>query len=270
MKNYQVAVALRLNRQFHNSERSSRSAIKVPPQNLTRSYNSAHSLTLREVCCFTDARIEQKKVRPKAPIERPSSYCLPPEAQPGILSGNCPTMDNFSIQISSNLVNKLVEDAEKSKRKPRRTKKATRERPQPQAKITQKQGSDDSETLKGPGAKGWPFQSPLFVPVTPPSQSPYEELDAIRSVLQESERVVEQLQKQEENMLQEVTQKAKELRDKEFKLPFQKPMPCSNEKDACLSCYKEHADNPLKCAGVVTSFENCARRIRQQVGSAEK
>lgn len=188
----------------------------------------------------------------------------------GILSGNCPTMDNFSIQISSNLVNKLVEDAEKSKRKPRRTKKAPREPPQPQAKITQKQGSDESGTLKGPGAEGWPFQSPLFVPVTPPSQSPYEELDAIRSVLQKSERVVERLQKQEENMLQEVTQKAKELRDKEFKLPFQKPMPCSNEKDACLSCYKEHADNPLKCAGVVKSFENCARRIRQQVGSAEK
>ncbi|KAM1034497.1 uncharacterized protein LOC126624966 isoform X2 [Malus sylvestris] len=180
-------------------------------------------------------------------------------------------MDNFSIQISSNLVKKLAEDAEKSKRKPIRTKKVPREPLHPQARITQKQGSDDSKTLKGPGAKAWPLQSPLFMPVTPPpSQSPYAELDAIRSVLQESERVVERLQKHDEKMLQEVTQKAKELRDKEFKLPFQKPMPCSNEKDACLSCYKEHADNPLKCAGVVKTFENCARRIRQQVGTAEK
>ncbi|KAI5334876.1 hypothetical protein L3X38_025009 [Prunus dulcis] len=164
----------------------------------------------------------------------------------GILSGTCSTMGDFSIQISSNLVDKLVHDAEKSKRKPRRTK------------------------IKGTGAKGWPLQPPIFVPVTPPSQSTYAELDAIRSVLQESGRVLERLQKQEENMVHEVTQRAKELRDKEFKLPFQKPMPCLTEKDACLACYKEHADNPLKCAGFVKSFEDCARRIRQQVGSAEK
>ncbi|VVA39478.1 PREDICTED: 2_6554_02 partial [Prunus dulcis] len=180
-------------------------------------------------------------------------------------------MGDFSIQISSNLVDKLVHDAEKSKRKPRRTKiKVPREPQQPQMKTNQKQVSDDSETAKGTGAKGWPLQPPIFVPVTPPSQSTYAELDAIRSVLQESRRVLERLQKQEENMVQEVTQRAKELRDKEFKLPFQKPMPCLTEKDACLACYKEHADNPLKCAGFVKSFEDCARRIRQQVGSAEK
>ncbi|PQQ05373.1 uncharacterized protein Pyn_00879 [Prunus yedoensis var. nudiflora] len=173
-------------------------------------------------------------------------------------------MGDFSIQISSNLVDKLVHDAEKSKKKPRRTKiKVPREPQKPQTKTNQ----DDSE---GTGAKGWPLQPPIFVPVTPPSQSTYAELDAIRSVLQESGRVLERLQKQEENMVQEVTQRAKELRDKEFKLPFQKPMPCLTEKDACLACYKEHADNPLKCAGFVKSFEDCARRIRQQVGSAEK
>ncbi|XP_008227642.1 PREDICTED: uncharacterized protein LOC103327135 [Prunus mume] len=175
-------------------------------------------------------------------------------------------MGDFSIQISSNLVDKLVHDAEKSKRKPRRTKiKVPREPQQPQTKTNQKQVSDDSETLKGTGAKGWPLQPPIFVPVTPPSQSTYAELDAIRSVLQESSKVLERLQKQEENMVQEVTQRAKELRDKEFKLPFQKPMPCLTEKDACLACYKEHANNPLKCAGFVKSFEDCARRIRQQV-----
>ncbi|XP_048435490.1 uncharacterized protein LOC103952279 [Pyrus x bretschneideri] len=124
--------------------------------------------------------------------------------------------------------------------------------------------------LKGQVLKDGLFSLLYLLPVTPHSQSPYKELDAIISILLESERDMERLQKQEENMLQEVTQKAKELHDKEFKLPFQKPMPCSNEKDACLSYYKEHADNPLKCAGVVKSFENCTRRIRQQVGSAEK
>ncbi|VVA39477.1 PREDICTED: 2_6554_02 partial [Prunus dulcis] len=197
--------------------------------------------------------------------------CINVSSLRGILSGTCSTMGDFSIQISSNLVDKLVHDAEKSKRKPRRTKiKVPREPQQPQMKTNQKQVSDDSETAKGTGAKGWPLQPPIFVPVTPPSQSTYAELDAIRSVLQESRRVLERLQKQEENMVQEVTQRAKELRDKEFKLPFQKPMPCLTEKDACLACYKEHADNPLKCAGFVKSFEDCARRIRQQVGSAEK
>ncbi|XP_048426717.1 uncharacterized protein LOC125470941 [Pyrus x bretschneideri] len=166
-------------------------AFQFLPKTLTRTYNSAHFLPLHEVCCFTDAHIQQKKVRPKAPIECPSSYCLPPEAQPGILSRNRSIIDNFSIQISSNLVKKLAEDAEKSKRKPRRTKKVPREPLHPQAKITQKQGSDDSKILKGPSAKAWPLQPPLFVP----SRSPYVELDAIRYVLQESERVVEWLQK---------------------------------------------------------------------------
>lgn len=181
-------------------------------------------------------------------------------------------MGDFSIQISTNLVNKLADDAEKSKKKTRRTKpKVPREPQQPQPKINQKKVSDDSEPPKGAGAKGWPLQAPLYMPIPPPSQSSNADLEAIRSVLQESERVVERLQKQEENMAQEVTQKAKELRDKEFKLPYQKPMPCLAEKDACLDCYKEHAKvDPLKCADFVKNYADCARRVRQLVDSANK
>ncbi|XP_062030582.1 uncharacterized protein LOC133746411 [Rosa rugosa] len=181
-------------------------------------------------------------------------------------------MGDFSIQISANLVNKLADDTEKSKKKTRRTKpKVPREPQQPQPKISQKTVSVDSEPFKGSGAKGWPLQPPLYMPVPPPSQSTNADLDAIRSVLQQSEKVVERLKKQEENLAQEVTQRAKELRDKEFKLPYQKPMPCLAEKDACVDCYKEHGkEDPLKCAGLVNSYADCARKVRQQVSSGNK
>lgn len=179
-------------------------------------------------------------------------------------------MGEFSIQISSNLVNSLAGADEKSKKKTKRTRtKLPREPQQPQTKTNQKHDSHGFETHKGPAATGWPRQPPMFLPVTPPAHSSSAELDAIRSVLQESERVVERLQKQEENMVQEVTQRAKDLHDKEFKLPYQKPLPCVAENEACLACYKEHLKDPLKCAHLVRNFADCARRVRQQVSSAE-
>ncbi|KAL5551088.1 hypothetical protein UlMin_001264 [Ulmus minor] len=178
-------------------------------------------------------------------------------------------MGDFSIQISSNLVNKLAGDGEKSKKKTKRSKtKVPRDPQRSHTKTNQKIVSDDSEKNKRPAAAGWPVQPPFFLPVTP-AQSNNAELDAIRSVIQESEKVVDKLQKQEENMVREVTQRAKELRDKEFKLPYQKPLPCVAETEACLACYKEHLKDPLKCAELVRNFADCARRVRQQVSSAE-
>ncbi|KAG7015652.1 hypothetical protein SDJN02_23289 [Cucurbita argyrosperma subsp. argyrosperma] len=173
-------------------------------------------------------------------------------------------MGDFSIQISSNLVNMLIDDTEKPKRKPRRNR--TKE---PQVKVDQKHVSDDSGMLKGSTSDGWPHQAPpLFLPIIPPVHSANPELDAIRSILQESERVVEKLQKQEDNMVQEVTQRAKELHDKEFKLPYQKPMPCVAESEACFQCYKDHPNDSLKCAHLVKSFENCNRQARQKLSSS--
>ncbi|CBI18833.3 unnamed protein product, partial [Vitis vinifera] len=131
----------------------------------------------------------------------------------------------FTIQISSKLINQLADGGEKLKKK---TKK-------PRQKL--------------PGGR---LQSQT-------------KLDAIRSVLQDSERVLERLKTQEEHMVQEVTQRAKDLHDKEFKLPYQKPIPCLAERDACLECYKENVNDALKCANVVRSFADCARRARQQV-----
>ncbi|XP_062074089.1 uncharacterized protein LOC133778235 [Humulus lupulus] len=181
-------------------------------------------------------------------------------------------MGEFSIQISRNLVNSLAgNDEDKSKKKTKRTRAKSPRVPQqqPQTKANQKQVSDNFETHKGSTSTGWPLQPPMFLPVPPTAYSSSAELDAIRSVLQESERVVERLQKQEDNMVQEVTQRAKDLRDKEFKLPYQKPLPCVAENEACLSCYKEHLKDPLKCAHLVRNFADCARKVRQQVSSAQ-
>ncbi|KAI4327083.1 hypothetical protein L6164_019584 [Bauhinia variegata] len=175
-------------------------------------------------------------------------------------------MGDFTIQISSNLVNRLAEDVETSKKKTKRTKRKVPKEPrQPQSNVSQKPTLDDSEKPKSATAPGWPMQPSLFLPATSPLQPANSELDSIRSVLQESEKVVERLQKQEENMLQEVTQKAKDLRDKEYKLPNPKPMPCVAELDVALACYKEHTKDPLKCASLVSSLGDCMRRFRQQV-----
>ncbi|KAF8028488.1 hypothetical protein BT93_E1186 [Corymbia citriodora subsp. variegata] len=172
-------------------------------------------------------------------------------------------MGDFTVQISNDLVDQLIDSDEKLKRKPRKIKPRLPKEPQhAHSKVNQKQPSNHPA--------GLPIQPPFFLPVSPPAHSAIAELDAIRSVLKESESVVERLQKQEETVLREVTEKAKELRDKEFKLPYQKPMPCLAENNACLECYKEHAKDPLKCAHLVRSFADCARRARQQVSTADK
>ncbi|CAN4119859.1 unnamed protein product [Withania somnifera] len=174
--------------------------------------------------------------------------------------------ESFSIQIHSNLVKQLADEGGKLKKKTRKPKtNIQRENKPAQAYVDQKPISSDPDVLKGPAVTGWPVQPPLFMPVPPPPLSAIAELDAIRSVLKESEKVVEGLEKQEENMLQEVTKKAKDLHEKEFKLPNQKPVPCFDERDACFKCYKEHEKDPLNCANVVQNFAECARRFKQQV-----
>ena len=69
----------------------------------------------------------------------------------------------------------------------------------------------------------------------------------------------------EKEMIQELTERAKELHEKEFKMPKQKPTPCLSEKDACLECYREHTKDPLRCANAVKLFSDCARRARKQM-----
>ncbi|KAJ8759852.1 hypothetical protein K2173_009953 [Erythroxylum novogranatense] len=179
-------------------------------------------------------------------------------------------MGDFTIQMSGNLINQLVNRGEKVKKRAKKSKpKVPQEPSQPQTKVNDRQFHDGSETQRGT-ASGWPVQPSLYTPVVnPPVQPAHAELDAIRSVLQESEKVLEKLQKQEDNMVQEVTEKAKDLHEKEFKLPYQKPMPCLADYDACRACYKHHTNDILKCAPFTRSYYECVQRARQQMSSAD-
>ncbi|KAF5729889.1 hypothetical protein HS088_TW20G00255 [Tripterygium wilfordii] len=180
-------------------------------------------------------------------------------------------MGDFTVSISAKLVEQLIDDGKKSKKKPKKVKpKIPREPLKPQSKVKGEQISDASEVHKGTASTGWPLQPPVFLPVTPPAPPANAELETIRSAIQEGEKVLDKLQTQEETLAKEVTQRAKDLRDKEFKLPYQKPIPCIVEIDACKACYKENVKNPLKCAPLIQTFADCARRVRQQVSSADK
>ncbi|ERN15951.1 hypothetical protein AMTRI_Chr07g23360 [Amborella trichopoda] len=175
--------------------------------------------------------------------------------------------ESFGIQISSNLVNRLIIEDEvkkKPKKAPARNKSRKWPLPLPQQAPNLSHHHDDSTIKMMPPFLPLPLrQLPLEIPSATAANE--EEINAIHEVLRESERVLDRLQKQEENLAEQVTLRAKELRDKEFKLPYQKPVPCLREKDACLQCYKEHSkDNPLKCADVVNAFADCARRAREQ------
>ncbi|KAJ0970864.1 hypothetical protein J5N97_018823 [Dioscorea zingiberensis] len=169
--------------------------------------------------------------------------------------------DSYTVQISSNLVNRLVRNENKPKKKTRKLKPKLPNEPQHMQHTVEPTPSSPKGNLGG----GWPLQPPMFLPATPPPPATANaELEAIRSALIESEGVLQKLEKQEDNMTRELTQRAKELHDKEFKLPYQKPMPCVAEKEACLECYKKYGKEPLKCAQVVKSFAHCARQARQQ------
>jgi hypothetical protein len=52
----------------------------------------------------------------------------------------------------------------------------------------------------------------------PPATMP--EVEAIRSILKESEAVLEKLEKKEAGARKELSKRAKELHNKEFKLPY--------------------------------------------------
>ncbi|CAN6340920.1 unnamed protein product [Urochloa humidicola] len=168
-------------------------------------------------------------------------------------------MGDYTIQISTKLIDQLARDDEKVKRKVRKPK------PKKKATVQQHEEPQDSEFPSEPKtsspapAAGWP---PMFLPVTPappPPPAAMPEVEAIRFILKESEAVLEKLDKQEAGARQELSKRAKELHEKEFRLPYQSPMPCTEERAGCLECYKSNVKDPLKCAEAVRRFEACAR-----------
>ncbi|XP_078446231.1 copper ion binding protein isoform X2 [Wolffia australiana] len=180
-------------------------------------------------------------------------------------------MGDYTISISSKLINRLTSD--EGKQKPKKTKKQPTIKPPAQEEHSQPSKLSESPALQAAADIGRQLQqqqqqqNPFLFPPPLPSQSASvnAELEAIRSVIQESEQAVERMQKKEAEMVQELTKRAKELHEKEFKLPNQKPMPCLAEKDACLECYREHSKEPLKCAQAVKLFCDCARRAQQHM-----
>ncbi|CAN1186041.1 hypothetical protein LINPERPRIM_LOCUS35991 [Linum perenne] len=178
------------------------------------------------------------------------------------------TMESFTLNITKELVDRLTGNEEKAKKRTRKPKPKVvpKEPRRPQTRPNEKSVHDESKPQKVPSAPGWPIQPPIFLPA--PASA---ELDAIRSVVQESEKVLEKLQKQEEHMVQEVTERAKDLHGKEFKLPYQKPMPCVADYEACRSCYKEHVNDILRCSPLTKSYYECVQRVkRQAAASADK
>ena len=115
---------------------------------------------------------------------------------------------------------------------------------------------------------------PMYLPVTPAPPPPppaIQEVETIHAVVAESEKVLEKLQKQEATMHEELTKRAKELHEKEFKLPYQNPSPCTDERAGCAECYQSNIQDPLKCAEAVKRFEACVSMARRSgtMGAAQ-
>ena len=171
-------------------------------------------------------------------------------------------MGDYTIQISSRLINQLAEGDNQPKRKAKKTKPKV----SPQSNADQAKTHHDADKPK-PMAE-LPTQPPFFFPV-PQQAAANTELESIKSILREGEKVLEKVERQERSIVHQVTERAKDLREKEFKIPEPKPMPCSSDHQAWKKCYEENVDNPLKCSSLVMRFQDCARRFRQQVRSKE-
>lgn len=50
-------------------------------------------------------------------------------------------------------------------------------------------------------------------------------------------------------------------------LNSESPKVCAKEEQACLDCYKQHAQEPLKCAEAARAYSQCAQRAAKVRGS---
>lgn len=66
--------------------------------------------------------------------------------------------------------------------------------------------------------------------------------------------------KREGSELRKVDQFADDLLSREFQAP-QKPLPCQEERLACLSCYKENMNDPAVCSGKVKRYHECSQSL---------
>lgn len=162
----------------------------------------------------------------------------------------------FKVHISSDLIRRLVGEGDQKSIKKPKPKVVRPEHPSNQGPRIEPKPYEKT--------RGWQPGLPSVLPLEVLSPVSDKELDPIRNVLCESEGVMDKLQKEEAKVLEEVKRNAKELREKEYKMPEPLTMPCLSAKDACVQCYKDHPEDPLQCAEAVKAFSDCARRVQQQ------
>ncbi|KAJ8747808.1 hypothetical protein K2173_006988 [Erythroxylum novogranatense] len=143
-------------------------------------------------------------------------------------------MGDVSIEMRGNLVNQLVNGHETVKKKPKKRKtKIPREPSKPR--------NQGNET---------------------------QILDAIQSVIQESEKVPEKLQKQEDNML--IIMLVEPATRITATISSNAPLSLGvTDYHACRTCYKDYIDDILKCTLFTRSYYDCIQRAKQQTSSAD-
>ncbi|KAL0727260.1 hypothetical protein Bca4012_023353 [Brassica carinata] len=85
---------------------------------------------------------------------------------------------------------------------------------------------------------------PFYFPILQ-QEAAKAELEGIRLVMKESENVLEKVEKQKKNVDDELTERARDVYEKEFKIAELKLMPCYLEKDVRLKCYKENINDTI-------------------------
>ncbi|KAK9818419.1 hypothetical protein WJX72_012411 [[Myrmecia] bisecta] len=81
----------------------------------------------------------------------------------------------------------------------------------------------------------------------------------LKRALERSTRAGALLLKAEREEVAQVDALAEELTQKEYRAPA-RPPPCQAEREACLYCYQDNYQDPLRCADKVEAFSQCARQ----------
>ncbi|KAH8968146.1 hypothetical protein BDL97_03G114500 [Sphagnum fallax] len=161
--------------------------------------------------------------------------------------------DPFALQVTPELMLKLT----KEHRQPRKAAKPKQPPPPspppppivaPRQPVIRRQMG--MEVLDQEGGVSQEIPRPFYpgflsaLPGLQQNNDLKKELVPIYKILEESEKLGEKLQKQEEEELRKVKQLAQELQEKQFCAPSQ-PVPCTNEKEACIQCYRENSKSLL-------------------------
>ncbi|KAG0584043.1 hypothetical protein M758_3G181500 [Ceratodon purpureus] len=174
-----------------------------------------------------------------------------------------PAQDAFSLQVTSELMQKLTKENIVAK-EPAKGRKPTQKAaaPKPSMKPVEPAPMNLKQDLSLPYYPGFLSSLPGMNKPEVQTHEQTHDLVPIYKVLEETEKLGEKLQKQEEKELEKVKQLAQDLQDKQFRAPSY-PIPCQTEKETCLQCYRGSTKSPLECAEAVRVFKECSQRVQQ-------